>query len=401
MPLGWIDFSKTERSKVLSVLDLLSETGTLDELGIAPVRDGFSDVFFPGTSTIQTRAKYFFLVPYALKDLENSHENNPSRMLRLLDDIEKNCGMRLLQKEKDAIGIIGSRSLNQGKWVKRTPASIYWAGMRTYGIFVGGGWSLTEYIRAVCVIKKQKANLVKLGNRNDQTEDQEQDDTDAGGLFHMHWWTVPAYPQDWMDHLELRLSSEEGEYLKHQITSSCPNSMMAYILKHNLTDVLHCESFQDMKSLMPAFSESIREDYALAWSFSRFLYVLRILYNVIVSDGKNDAANAEWEKARYEMEEIAQIDLEQIYQKLYLKRNFLLCRFLSREKELLLKGDTEGMKTEIRNRECNLKDQTRARTQHPGEFDLNTWYGGRMLDYRFSNAKIILRDIFESEGYHA
>ena len=33
MELGWIDFSKTERNKILSVLDLLSESGTLDELG--------------------------------------------------------------------------------------------------------------------------------------------------------------------------------------------------------------------------------------------------------------------------------------------------------------------------------------------------------------------------------
>lgn len=57
MQLGWIDFSKTERSKILSVLDLLSENGTLDELGIAAVRDGFSNLFFPGTSTIQTRAQ--------------------------------------------------------------------------------------------------------------------------------------------------------------------------------------------------------------------------------------------------------------------------------------------------------------------------------------------------------
>lgn len=35
MSLGWIDFSKNERNKVLSVLDLLSEAGTLDELCIA------------------------------------------------------------------------------------------------------------------------------------------------------------------------------------------------------------------------------------------------------------------------------------------------------------------------------------------------------------------------------
>lgn len=37
MPLGWIDFSKTERSKVLTVLEMLTERGTLDELGIAPI----------------------------------------------------------------------------------------------------------------------------------------------------------------------------------------------------------------------------------------------------------------------------------------------------------------------------------------------------------------------------
>ena len=47
MQLGWIDFSKTERNKILSVLDLLSQDGTLDELGIAPVRDGFANYSFP------------------------------------------------------------------------------------------------------------------------------------------------------------------------------------------------------------------------------------------------------------------------------------------------------------------------------------------------------------------
>ncbi len=77
MPLGWIDFSKSERNKVLSVLDMLSEAGTLDELGIAPIRDGFADLFFPGTSTIRTRAKYFLIGPYALKGLEYGSEADP------------------------------------------------------------------------------------------------------------------------------------------------------------------------------------------------------------------------------------------------------------------------------------------------------------------------------------
>lgn len=38
MQLGWIDFSKNERNKVLNVLDLLLEAGTLDELGISPLK---------------------------------------------------------------------------------------------------------------------------------------------------------------------------------------------------------------------------------------------------------------------------------------------------------------------------------------------------------------------------
>ena len=130
MPLGWIDFSKSERNKILSILDRLSEKETLDELGIAPVRDGFANIFFPGTSTIQTRAKYFLIVPYALKDLERSDETNPNKALREFDEIEMSCAQKLLENGSDAERIIGSRSINQGKWVKRTPADIYWAGLR-------------------------------------------------------------------------------------------------------------------------------------------------------------------------------------------------------------------------------------------------------------------------------
>ena len=120
MQLGWIDFSKTERNKILSVLDLLSQDGTLDELGIAPVRDGFSNLFFPGTSTIQTRAKYFFLVPYALKELELLEETNPNKILRELNEVERECGEILLEQNRNENGIIGKRSLQNGKWVKRT-----------------------------------------------------------------------------------------------------------------------------------------------------------------------------------------------------------------------------------------------------------------------------------------
>ncbi|WP_054753346.1 DUF6361 family protein [Piscibacillus salipiscarius] len=71
--IGWIDYSTDHRKKVLSVLHALSEPGAVDELGIGMIRDGFADILFPGTSTLQTRAKYFFIVPYILMELEKEN----------------------------------------------------------------------------------------------------------------------------------------------------------------------------------------------------------------------------------------------------------------------------------------------------------------------------------------
>ena len=396
MPLGWIDFSKGERNKVLSVLDLLSEAGTLDELGIAPVRDGFANLFFPGTSTIQTRAKYFMIVPYALKDLEYSSESNPNRMLRAFDEVERKCGEIFVDGE-DRDGIIGNRSLSQNRWVKRTPADIYWAGLRNYGIFTGGTLSLSEYVRAMCALKNQKTTLTKLGNRNDTAEEGDLDDKDAGDLFRMQFWKIPTYSDRWIDDLSIRLTKDEGTFLKSQIISSFPNSMLAFILRNDLSEIFECKFFQNMASLIKIFPEQIQQDYALAYEFSGFLFVLRTVYNIVVSDGKNDRANAFWDEMRADLPVLAAVDLDTIFARLGIIRNARLCTFLRKSQSLMKEADLEEMKTEIKRRERDLKG-SRSKTLHPGEFDPNAWFGGGQLDYRFNNAKVIIKDIFESEG---
>lgn len=394
MPLGWIDFSKSERNKVLSVLELLSERDTLDELGIAPIRDGYANIFFPGTSTIQTRAKYFLIVPYALKDLELSNETNPNRVLQAFDEIEKECAERLLEGD-DTEGVIGSRSLAQGQWVKRTPAEIYWGGLRNYGIFTGGNLSLSEYVRAVCVMKKNKTSVKSLGNRND-SEENDGDDKDAGELFRKQFWHIPTYTEDWMDNLSIKLTEEEGDFLRRQIVLSFPDSMMAYILKNGLSEILEVDDFASLGSLIHLFPNQIQSDYALAIDFSNFLYVIRVMYNIIISDGENNRANSEWEILKTELESCAAIDLEAVFNRLQIHGNGALCDFLRKEKKLMLAKDIEGMQDEIRRRERFLKEG-RARTMHPGEFDTSVWYGGGELSYRFNDAKVIMRDIFASE----
>ena len=74
-----------------------------------------------------------------------------------------------------------------------------------------------------------------------------------------------------------------------------------------------------------------------------------------------------------------------------------MCTFLMRCREMMNRGDLDGMILEIKRRERDLK-QSRAKTLHTGEFNPDDWYGGGELDYRFSNARVLIKDIFESEG---
>ncbi len=401
MQLGWIDFSKTERNKILSVLDLLSEPGTLDELGIAPIRDGFSNLFFPGTSTIQTRAKYFFAVPYALKQLERSGEINPNKILKTLDTIERTCGELLLEQNRDENGIIGKRSLQGGKWVKRTPADIYWAGLRQYGIFTGGNLSLSEYVRVSCAMRTQKSTLKKLGNRNDNAEENECDDKNAGDLFKMQFWKMPLYHDDWLEEFCMKLSDDEAQFLRDQIIENCDGSMLSYVLENNIVEFLECESFQDIGALIDRFPENVQEDYFKAVAFSQFIYAIRTVYNVIVSDGKNEYANSELERQKEDFKEIAALDVDAIMERLGIFHNPLLRKFLKQVQGNMLSGNVEEIKKCIISREIQLKGTSRAKSAHPGEFNPEDWLGGGQLDYRFYNARTILKDIMMKEDTDA
>ena len=181
MQLGWIDFSKEDRQKAFDVINLLSEQGAVDELGIGVIRDAFANYFFPGTSTIQTRAKYFLIVPYMLREaVDGRYGKDANRVLRAIDSAEKDCGIRLLEADPKAEGVIGSRVLPKG-WVARKPSDIYWNGIRTFGIFCDYGLSIPEYVSLAVKLKEQKY-VSRLGNRNDDAEENDKDDSDAGDI---------------------------------------------------------------------------------------------------------------------------------------------------------------------------------------------------------------------------
>ena len=395
MQFGWVDFSKEDRQKVLDVMNLLSEKGAVDELGIGIVRDAFANYFFPGTSTIQTRAKYFLIVPYILRDaVDGRYGKDVNRILRAIDTEEKECGIKLLESNPKAEGVIGTRVLPKG-WVARKPSDIYWNGIRTYGIFCDYGLSIPEYVSLAVKLNTQKSSA-KLGNRNDEAEENEKDDSDAGDIMNVSFWNLPIYHDNWRDNLTIELTNEEAFYLDKQIQKGAKGTLLEYVLKNRID----MNKYEDFVSMAAELSEKVEEKLAymmkLACEFNNLVYMSRVRFNVMLSEEENEVAVSEWDRLKPQVKRRANVDLSAVFNKLEL-HNPGTYLFLSKLQEAFKALDIDAADELIKKRERQLKGINRAKLNRTKEFDHSKWVGGGELDYRFSNARRIINDIYSGE----
>ena len=239
MQLGWVDFSKADREKVLDVINLLQEPGAVDEIGIGLIRDAFANYFFPGTSTVQTRAKYFLVVSYILQEaVSGKYGNQVNTILQRIDNEERAYGQLLYQKcvdeGRDPISdrIIGARLLPH-RWVARKPSNIYWNGIRTYHIFEQNSMTIPDMVKLSVIIRSQE-KPDNLGNRRDDAEEGEKDDSDAGRGDAIRFFDLPEQSDsEWRIHPDMKLTRQEAAFLRSKIERSVPDSLLVYILKHN------------------------------------------------------------------------------------------------------------------------------------------------------------------------
>ena len=124
------------------MLQLFSDSGTVDDLGIGTVRDAISNSLFPGTSVIQTRARYFLFVPWLFRRAEQKH---PHQLVAKATDMERNL-IETLRAGGDVAGLIG---VEAGKNVRTLPSTIYWGGLLRYGIFLSPALTIRQYGRHV------------------------------------------------------------------------------------------------------------------------------------------------------------------------------------------------------------------------------------------------------------
>ena len=297
--LGWVDFSSTDRERVTQILALLREKGTLDELGIGQIRDAFSDSLFPGFSTIQTRAKYFVILPRLFRDYQTltKTEKNRKTLFVYLKDQENEIAKILVDRhgpvESQNSGIIGVTRIDQGG-VARRPSSIYWNGLRQFGI-INTSLSLAEF----CHKYGAHVSTYKIATGDDGA-----DDSDA--LEYKEKVHIASNGNDWLSGLSIDLTKEEATFLKDKIRHSpyIQHSIPAQLFNSGLLeDVLEnkLSSFATLNHWLASkeeISEKCRIQAAVAQNFSMAMEGAHIRFNCLI------AKKMEHEKLleRYEVE---------------------------------------------------------------------------------------------------
>lgn len=430
MQIGWVDFSAQERARTLTVLNSLSEPGSVDELGIGIVRDAFADLFFPGTSTLLTKARYFFLVPYLSRYIEEGHDSkpqDPKKLRTLYRDLERECASGMLKCSSDTEGIIGRVALSSGKWVTRGPGEIYWASLRNTGFMRRN--APDSFFAQFSYLAEARLNNQHIGyvKNPDEEDDGLSDDLLSRGSM----WRIPKECYDewkshwihWKNDASIKLTESEARYLRNQIVQLHPTSLYGLILSD---DTLRKIALATLDGTVEGVAQSTGDSAlhqflrngglarlndicpetatacTLADGFSELVLGCRIAYNMQLK-GLEDAGAGEWDQYASRAAQVAQrVDVPTIGAALGLNNHAGFMRmgsFLERAREAMLAGDLDALKLEVAKREAAIKGVRKK--INPKSSVTYSWRGGHRLPYRFSNAMSIVREIQEAGGCSA
>jgi hypothetical protein len=389
---NWVDFAEDDRRRMMEILHLFHEREIREELGIGTVRDAFSDILFPGTSTLHTRAKYFLLIPWIF--LKHEEKKTPS------DKIEENSRhdeiglIKALIKSGEDEGVIGKVARSS---LKILPSYMYWSGLGIWGIRRFDG-TLYQYFRSLDSFYYYKKNIV-------QSDDKEIVSTNP-----YNWdQNLPPHPDYFPEGIKLSLSHQEADYLRERIVTNCRESLLAFLVdKTEQTDVdyiwMHPQSAE--------FSKMHKYQIQHARNFSRVMNGASLLYNLMLSEKRN---NEEWinkyknkisnwtndiknkmsQIQNWEMNEFWRIVFEQNSHIHFMTRRFIenWIDFVKNERNLERLQENNYARHMITRRETQIKGK---RSRLKSSRMLEQWLGesgANPLDFRWKVARRFVNDI--------
>ena len=395
--LTWLDYSESDRRGALDVIDLFRETSTLDELGLGSARDSFSDLLFPGTSTVQTRACYFLLIPWTFLRLERLRTPS-SKVMARARQAELNLNRRMLAGG-DTRGVFGAQA---GDALKRLPSEVYWGGL--------GSWGIRTFSSHMWAYFRSLDGFYRRGNRSRGTPQDPEGRIAPPANWHPHLPTPPSgFPYD---NVSVALRYEDAAYLRDRIQARHPESLMALLAgRADPADLQFDRPWQ--LSLLPEMTPVLRRQLRDAELFAVCMQGASLLYNLMLAELRpHDGWTKDYRRRlkawavdvaalgpavdNWTPEGVWQVARNTSRSLGYPTRAFVESWVANlKQNDPASVADSSYARTLVQDREVRLK-RSRARLTNRRRLEL--WGGesgtGRM-DYRWGSAKRILEDIFE------
>lgn len=273
--IGWVAFSEKERRRTLDVLSLFSESGAVDEIGVGRIRDSFSDLLFPGTSTIQTRARYFLIVPWLYRRIEmrSSVDDAQHEVWKLETRFIR--GLEGAGADADKHGMFGGTA---GAEIHRLPSEIYWQGLLRWGIRKRVG------PRSLC---HREMSALKFRGRSFADPE---DDAQAA----RSWWDhglIPE-PDDFWEKPTLALTEVEAHYLRDAINVSTSGTLISFLVD-SANELPQVDRPWDLpSSYLVSLTPAVEDALSKARAFSLVMNGASILFNLMLAEMRSD--QPEW-----------------------------------------------------------------------------------------------------------
>ena len=405
--IGWVDFSSEHREKVKSVIDLLSTPGVIDELGIGVIRDSFSDSLFPGISTIQTRAKYFLIVPRIFKDFEKlpAHKRRRRKLADFLNEQENQCMEAMVANHQDdgQDGIIGESFADKQGEVQRKPSSVYWTGIRQFGL-IQTNLSLQAFCRKFANPDQPLQDLVQ---GSDKTKG---DDPDAAEQAN-ETINGPSFEDDWIEHLTVYLTHEQATFLSRQIAARVQFSLLGQILLDNevlqkflaLPNEWNFTTLADEAPFLGQFPDELQRIIAAARDFWQLMKGAHIRYNCVLQAKRGTSELREEFEAMWTVwvQELQSFPwdrwetgfLWQLAKRYHRRVRSNTVTFVESWINHVQSGADADKLDRLVTRQEQCNKGTRARLDPGADVSERKWVGIDDLNYRLNVARTIIRDI--------
>jgi hypothetical protein len=203
--ISWLDASTEENSKMRELVKLFGTPETTDDLGMGQLRDVISNSLFPGTSVLHLGARYMLLVPWVYLAAHNG-TRNPEDLRKHAEESERQLIDRF--KELKVESFIGR---DAGRKVRQLPSAAYWTALRTYGIV------------------QKETDRAAVAQLMCADAPPPEDGEHHYSVWHPSLPKPPAeFPQS--DDNGLTLSHDEASWVQERILSSCPGTLLAYLV---------------------------------------------------------------------------------------------------------------------------------------------------------------------------